>query len=183
MNNVKIEELKRDEFAEALEVLNEAAKSYKKILPHEAYKEPHMSLKEFSSEAEKINFLTAKIEGRVVGIMGYEYVGDVALVRHGYVKPSYQRMGIGSTLLKVIEEKIRSGGKVKKMIVGMYRKAYWAVSFWSKHGFMLLNNSEEVLRRYYNIPEVQIRNSIAMCKGCSVVKICNASNSSARKDT
>jgi len=32
MNNVKIEELKRDEFAEALEVLNEAAKSYKKIL-------------------------------------------------------------------------------------------------------------------------------------------------------
>jgi len=42
----------------------------------------------------------------------------------------------------------------------MYRRAYWAVSFWSKHGFMLLDNSEEVLRRYYNIPEVQIRNSI-----------------------
>jgi GNAT superfamily N-acetyltransferase len=164
MNNVKIEELKREEFAEALEVLNEAAKSYKKILPHEAYKEPHMSLKEFSSEAERINFLTAKIEGRVVGIMGYEYAGDAALVRHGYVKPSYQRMGIGSTLLKVIEKKIRSEGKVKKMIVGMYRKAYWAVSFWSKHGFMLLDNSEKVLRRYYNITEVQIRNSIAMCK-------------------
>ena len=119
---------------------------------------------EFSSEAERINFLTAKIEGRIVGIMGYEYVGDAALVRHGYVRPSHQRMGIGSTLLKIIEEKIRSEGKVKKIIVGMYRKAYWAVSFWSKHGFTLVGNSEEVLRRYYNIPEVQIRNSIAMCK-------------------
>jgi len=164
MNNVKIEGLKREEFTEALNVLNEAAKSYRKVLPPEAYKEPYMSLEEFSSEAERINFLTAKIKGRIVGIMGYEYVGDAALVRHGYVRPSHQRMGIGSTLLKVIEEKIRSEGKVKKIIVGMYRKAYWAVSFWSKHGFTLVGNSEEVLRRYYNIPEVQIRNSIAMCK-------------------
>jgi GNAT superfamily N-acetyltransferase len=164
MNNVKIEELKRAEFAEALEVLNEAAKSYKKVLPPEAYKEPQMSLEEFSSEAGRIKFLTAKIDSEIVGIMGYEYVSDVALVRHGYVKPSHQRMNIGSTLLKNIEEKIRSEGKVKKMIVGMYRRAYWAVSFWGKHGFMLLDNSEEVLRKYYNIPEVQIRNSIAMCK-------------------
>jgi GNAT superfamily N-acetyltransferase len=166
MNNInlKIEELKKEELIEALEVLNEAAKSYKKILPHEAYKEPYMSLKEFSSEAERINFLTAKIDREIVGIMGYEYKGDVALVRHGYVKPSYQRMGIGSTLFKIIEEKIKSEGKVKKMIVGMYRKAYWAVSFWSKHGFMLIDNSDEVLKRYYNILEVQIRNSIAMYK-------------------
>jgi GNAT superfamily N-acetyltransferase len=164
MISVKIEELKREEFTEALGVLNEAAKSYKKVLPPEAYKEPQMSLEEFSSEAERIKFLTAKLDGEIVGIMGYEYVGDAALVRHGYVKPSYQRMGIGSTLLKAIEEKIKSEGKVKKIIVGMYRRAYWAVSFWSKHGFMLIDNSEEVLRRYYNIPEVQIRNSIAMCK-------------------
>jgi len=164
MNNVKIEELKREEFTEALEVLNEAAKSYKNVLPPEAYKEPQMSLEEFSSEAGRIKFLTAKLDGEIVGIMGYEYVGDAALVRHGYVKPSHQRMGVGSTLLKVIEEKIRNEGKVKKIIVGMYRRAYWAVSFWSKHGFMLLDNSEEVLRRYYNIPEAQIRKSIAMCK-------------------
>jgi hypothetical protein len=40
MNNVKIEELKREEFTEALEILNEAAKSYKKVLLPEAYKEP-----------------------------------------------------------------------------------------------------------------------------------------------
>jgi GNAT superfamily N-acetyltransferase len=123
-----------------------------------------MSLEEFSSEAGRIKFLTAKLDGEIVGIMGYEYVGDAALVRHGYVKPSHQRMNIGSTLLKIIEGKIRKEGKVKKMIVGMYRRAYWAVSFWSKHGFMLLDNSEEVLRRYYNISDVQTRNSIAMCK-------------------
>ena len=164
MNNVKIEELKREEFTEALEVLNEAAKPYKKVLPPEAYKEPQMSVEEFSSEAERIKFLTAKLDDEIVGVMGYEYVGDVALVRHGYVKPSHQRMNIGSILLENIEKKIRKEGKVKKMIVGMYRRAYWAVSFWSKHGFMLQDNSEEALRKYYNIPEVQIKNSIAMCK-------------------
>jgi len=54
------------------------------------------------------------LDGEIVGIMGYEYVGDAALVRHGYVEPSYQRMGIGSTLLKAVEEKIKSEGKVKK---------------------------------------------------------------------
>jgi len=164
MINVEIEELRKAEFAEALEVLNEAAKPYKNVLPPEAYKEPQMSLEEFSSEAGRIKFLTAKLDGKIVGIMGYEYVGDAALIRHGYVKPSHQRMGIGSTLLKIIEGRIRKEGKVKKMIVGTYKRAYWAISFWSKYGFMLLDNSEEVLRRYYDIPEVQIRNSIAMYK-------------------
>jgi len=164
VNDVKIEELKREEFAEALGVLNEAAKSYKMVLPPEAYKEPQMSLEEFSSEAERIRFLAAKSDGEVVGIMGYEYVGDAALIRHGYVKPSHQRMGIGSALLKAIEGRIREEGRVRKVVVGMYRRAYWAVSFWSKHGFMLADDSEEVLRKYYNIPEVQIKNSIAMWK-------------------
>jgi len=164
MVDIEIEELKRGEFAEALEVLNEAAKSYGRILPRELYREPYMSFTEFSSEASRIKFLVAKINGRIVGIMGYEYVGDAALVRHGYVKPSYQRMGIGSALLRVIEERIRMEGRTRKVIVGMYRKAYWAVSFWSKHGFTLVDNSEEVLRRYYSIPEAQIENSVAMCK-------------------
>lgn len=161
---MEIKDLDEGEYRDALKVLNEAAKAYGKVLQADAYKEPQMTYEEFLKEASRVKFLTVKLNGEVIGVMGYEYVGDVALIRHGYVKPSHQRKGIGSLLLREIEDRIRKEGRVRRLIVGMYRDAYWAVSFWSKHGFRLAENSNELLMRYYDIPSVQRINSIAMWK-------------------
>ena len=35
----------------------------------------------------------------LVGVMGVQFVEDVALIRHAYVVPEHQRSGIGSSLL------------------------------------------------------------------------------------
>lgn len=164
MKGLAIRKLRRGEHGEALAVLNEAAKAYKEVLPPEAYHEPQMTWEEFRSEAGRIVFLVAEAGGRLVGIMGYEYVGGVTLVRHGYIRPGYKRRGLGSALLREIETKILQEGRTKDLVVGMYRDAYWAVSFWSKHGFRLAEDSEGLLTRYYDLPEVQRRSSVAMTK-------------------
>ena len=147
-----------------LEVINEAAKAYRQVLKPPVYHEPQMTLDEFLREANRIRFFVAEINGEIVGVAGYEYVKDVALIRHVYVKLKHQRKGIGSTLLKHIESIIRIEAKTRRLIVGTYKVAYWAISFYQKHGYRLMKNPDTILRKYYIIPDIQRENSTALEK-------------------
>ena len=150
-----------EEIFTVLGVINVAARAYGRVLKPPVYHEPQMTLDEFLREASRIKFFVAELSGEIVGVAGYEYVGDVALIRHVYVKPEHQRRGIGSALLKHLESLIRAEGRVRRLIVGTYRAAYWAISFYQKHGFRLVENPDAVLRKYYDIPDIQRENSTA----------------------
>ena len=76
----------------ALHLINAAARSYRVFLPPEEYHEPLMTREEFEREAERIRFYVAADDrGDIVGVMGLERIRDVALIRHGYVRPDRQR--------------------------------------------------------------------------------------------
>ena len=161
---LKIRRLIEREISDALRVINDAARAYKKVLPPHVYKEPQMTLHEFLEEARRMRFFVVEDEARIIGVIGCEYVKDVALIRHAYIKPRYQRRGIGSLLLQHLENLIRGENRTSRIIVGTYTNAYWAVDFYRKHGYKPVSDHEATLRKYYVIPDVQRENSMALEK-------------------
>jgi len=146
------------------DVINEAAKAYKPVLSSEAYHEPQMPMAELVEEMKRVKFLAYTEDSEILGVMGYEYVGDVALIRHAYVRPRAQRKGIGALLLNQLEDTIARSRKVDKIIIGTYSEASWAVSFYQKHGYQISRDPQEIMKKYYDIPEVQRLNSLTLEK-------------------
>lgn len=150
------------DLAAALDVINAAAKSYRGFLPPEEYHEPLMTEEEFLREAGRMQFYVAEDASReVIGVMGLEHARDVALIRHGYIRPDRQRQGIGEALLDHLE---RQAGTVPRILIGTYRENLAAQAHLRKHGYRPVADSDAVLRAYYQIPEAQRRNSIAFEK-------------------
>lgn len=145
-------------------MINEAAKAYKGVLGPQVYHEPQMSMDELQREIKRIKFLAYEKNGRILGVMGYEFVGVVALIRHAYVVPGSQRTGIGTFLLKQIEDIIAKSKSAKRIIIGTYCDASWAISFYEKHGYRKSSDPEQILTEYYDIPELQRENSVTLEK-------------------
>jgi len=83
-----------------------------------------------------VGFIAALIEGFVEEKAGHVYSIDV--------KPSYRRMGVGSSLLKSLEENLREAG-VKICYLETCRDNLAAVSFYLKNGYRAC----KILKNYY----------------------------------
>ena len=90
-------------------------------------------------------------------MVGTEYVQDVALLRHAYVLPEWQRRGVGAALGRHAEERVEG---VERIIVGTYEANYKARSALERAGYVLSDDAETVLRSYYDIPEDRLRSSV-----------------------
>lgn len=95
--------------------------------------------------------------GDLVGVMGLEYVGDVALLRHAYVLPDRQRRGVGTLLREHLEDQVRG---VARILVGTYASNHKARSMLERAGYRLVPDSAAALRRYYAIPEDRLTSSV-----------------------
>jgi GNAT superfamily N-acetyltransferase len=93
--------------------------------------------------------------------MGIQDKGDVALIRHAYVLTRLRRQGIGAKLLWHLE-----GLTEKPILVGTWKAASWAVSFYVKNGYYLVSDKEKdlLLRKYWSIPERQIATSVVLAQ-------------------
>jgi GNAT superfamily N-acetyltransferase len=116
-----------------------------------------MTPEAWDAEARRLTWYGAFDGDRLLGVMGLEYVRDVALLRHAYVLPAHQRAGIGQALREELERRIQGVGRV---VVGTYRDNYKARAILEKAGYALSRHSEEVLRAYYSIPEDRLRSSV-----------------------
>jgi len=141
------------------EIINKAAHAYKGVIPNDRYHEPYMPREEFHREMRSITFFGWQEKGKLIGAMGFQPVGDMTLIRHSYVLPDYQRKGIGTKLLNHMKKLT----KTKYLLVGTWADAGWAIEFYQKHGFKFMPNKDELLRKYWNIPERQIDTSVALC--------------------
>jgi GNAT superfamily N-acetyltransferase len=141
----------------ALAVINEAARWYRDFLPPEEYHEPEMTAEEWDGEARRLTWFGAFVGGALVGVGGLERVKDVALLRHGYVLPAWQRAGVGARLVERLETEARG---VERIVVGTYRGNYKARRALEKAGYRPSLDPEAVLRAYYAIPEPRIRSSL-----------------------
>lgn len=72
--------------------------------------------------------------------------------------PEYQRKGIGTKLLSHVK-KIT---KTKHLLVGTWADAVWAIKFYQKHSFKLMPEKDELLRKYWNVPQRQIETSVVL---------------------
>ncbi len=138
-------------------IINDGALAYKGVIPWDCWHEPYMSTAELMREMKRMNFFGWEGEGRLLGVMGFQPVEDVTLIRHAYVLGDQQRRGIGSSLLRYVK-----GLAKTRLLVGTWSDATWAIQFYEKHGFRLLPNKDELLRRYWNISQRQIETSVVL---------------------
>jgi GNAT superfamily N-acetyltransferase len=139
-------------------VINEAAQAYRDVIPSDCYHEPYMSIDELSREMEEMSFFGWHDEGQLIGVMGFQRVKDITLIRHAYVITSWQGRGIGSKLLNYL----RSLCETQRLLVGTWADAFWAIAFYEKRGFRLLPDKDELLRTYWRIPDRQRETSVVL---------------------
>jgi GNAT superfamily N-acetyltransferase len=151
----------RDEdLAAILEIVNSAAQAYRGVIPADRWHEPYMPFEELRAEiAAGVMFWGSEIDGKLAGVMGIQPVRDVDLIRHAYVIPSYQRRGIGAALIAHLRARSE-----RRMLVGTWAAASWAIDFYRRHGFELVapERKSELLRRYWSIPDRQIETSVVL---------------------
>lgn len=144
-------------------VVNEAAVAYRGVIPGDRWHEPYMSADELARDiADGVTFWMAEEDGRVLGVMGIQDKGAVALVRHAYVAPGAQRKGVGGALLHHVRSLTD-----KPILIGTWADASWAIDFYRRNGFRVLPESDtaRVLRAYWSIPERQIETSVVLADG------------------
>lgn len=139
-------------------IINEAAKAYEGIIPADCYHQPYMPVGELEREMKRMTFFGWEVNGELVGVMGFEPVKEVTLIRHAYVLPQWQKQGIGSKLLNHCQGLVTTS----RLLVGTWADAYWAINFYQKHGFSLLPNKDELLKTYWDIPQRQIETSVVL---------------------
>jgi len=98
-------------------------------------------------------------EGRLIGVMGIQDKGTVVLIRHAYVRTRFRQQGIGTQLLHYLESLTD-----KPILVGTWKDASWAISFYEKNGYGLVSNEEKnrLLDKYWSIPERQVETSVVL---------------------
>lgn len=146
-----------------LEVVNDAARAYRGVIPAEVWKEPYMPEAELRDEiAAGVRFTACVVDGEIAGVMGLQTAGDVALIRHAYVRTDAQHRGIGSALLAHLR-----AGTALPLLVGTWRDATWAIRFYERHGFRRVDDARvpALLRRYWTVPERQIASSVVLADG------------------
>lgn len=148
------------ELEEIYQIINDAAKAYKGVIPEDRYHEPYMSLEEVSREiSDGVVFWGYEDNGKLLGVMGIQDKNDVALIRHAYVRTNQRKSGIGTKLLTHLASLTN-----KPILIGTWEAADWAINFYLKNGFTLVSADEkrELLYRYWNIPERQIETSVVL---------------------
>src|SRR5512144_2035199 len=93
------------DFDAMLAIINDAAQAYRGVIPADRWHEPYMPEDELASEiANGVEFWVAEEDDRLIGVMGMQDKGAVTLVRHAYVVSSTQRKGVGTQLLRHVEQ-------------------------------------------------------------------------------
>ena len=98
-------------------------------------------------------------DGVLAGVMGIQSVRDVDLIRHAYVLPDSQRHGVGGALLQHVQ-----GLSPRRILVGTWGAAAWAIRFYQRHGFELVSPARKavLLKTYWTIPDRQIETSVVL---------------------
>ena len=146
--------------AAILAIVNAAAEAYRGVIPADRWHEPYMPAAELDAElAAGVRFLGYEDDGALTGVMGLQSKNDVDLIRHAYVRPGSQRHGIGGALLDQLRAQ-----STRRMLVGTWAAAAWAIRFYQRHGFALVSPEQKtrLLKTYWSIPDRQIDTSVVL---------------------
>jgi N-acetylglutamate synthase-like GNAT family acetyltransferase len=150
------------DFEQIWDVINDGARAYEGVIPEDRWAEPYMSREKLRHEMEDgVGFWVFEDDGGLVGVMGVQQVEDATLIRHAYVRMGGQRRGIGGMLLAHLR-----GMKQGPVLIGTWADAGWAIRFYERHGFGVVEEVEKdrLLRRYWKVPERQIATSVVLAE-------------------
>ena len=149
-----------DERDAILAIINAAAEAYRGVIPADRWHEPYMQSSELEAEiAAGVRFWGYEVDDELIGTMGVQPVRDVDLIRHAYVLPASQGRGVGAALLQHLRAM-----STRRMLVGTWAAADWAIRFYRRYGFELVSVAEKtaLLKTYWAIPERQIETSVVL---------------------
>ncbi len=155
-----IRQCTESDFETIYEIINDAAKAYRGVIPENSWHEPYMSRNELSREIQDgIIFWDAEQNCQLAVVMSIQEKGDVTLIRHAYVRTKVWNQGIGTNLLRRIEKATE-----KPILIGTWANATWAISFYQKNGYQLVSEAEKnlLLKKYWTIPDIQIETSVVL---------------------
>ena len=156
-----IEEYKKSDSSKILYVINDAAARYKNVIPDNCWHEPYMSERELVDEfKDGVRMFGYFHNNKLIGVIGFQEIKDVVLIRHAYTLTTYQGKGTGSALLEYLLNKNQNS----RLLVGTWKNAKWAIRFYEKFGFILHTKEETtlLLKKYWNITSKQIENSVVL---------------------
>ena len=143
-----------------LQIINDAARAYRGVIPADRWHDPYMPADELAEEiASGVVFWVAEEEGRLLGVMGIQDKGNVTLVRHAYVVSTLQRKGVGTKLLRHLQRLAD-----KPVLIGTWAAASWAIEFYRRNGFTVVSpgDKDRLLQTYWSIPARQIETSVVL---------------------
>ena len=156
-----ISEYTKNDSSKILYVINDAAAKYKGIIPDDCWHEPYMSEQELADEFKNgVRMFGYLHNDQLIGVIGYQKIKDVVLIRHAYTLTTCQGKGTGSALL----EFLLNNNQNSRLLIGTWKNVEWAIRFYEKFGFVLHAKEEStlLLKKYWNIPSKQIENSVVL---------------------
>jgi GNAT superfamily N-acetyltransferase len=136
-----------------------------------------MPLRELDAEiAAGVAFWGYEADGALVGITGIQPVREFDLIRHAYVAPDCQRGGVGGALLEHLADQ-----STRRMLVGTWAAADWAIRFYRRHGFELVSPERKaaLLETYWTIPDRQVETSVVLA--CPPLDVTGAASAAVRR--
>ena len=152
-----------EDFEEIFAIINDAAIAYKGVIPPDRWHEPYMTKEELQAQIEEgVRFSCYVDNNELIGVMGIQDKADVELIRHAYVRTKRRNKGIGTLLLQELIKDAK-----KPILIGTWKAANWAIRFYEKHGFRLVQEEEKnrLLKKYWAIPDRQIETSVVLVDG------------------
>lgn len=149
-----------EDFEAIFNVINDAAKAYKGVIPPDCWHEPYMPKAELKAQIEEgVQFSCYVDDAEIIGVMGIQDRRDVDLIRHAYVRTTQRNKGIGTRLLQELIQ-----DSTKPILIGTWKAAHWAIRFYEKNGFCLVDEAEKnrLLKTYWAIPERQVETSVVL---------------------
>ena len=152
-----------EDFEEIFAIINDAAIAYKGVIPPDRWHEPYMTKEELQGQIEEgVRFSCYVDNNELIGVMGIQDKADVELIRHAYVRTKQRKKGIGTLLLQELMKDAK-----KPVLIGTWKAADWAIRFYEKQGFRLVEEEEKnrLLKRYWAIPDRQVETSVVLVDG------------------
>jgi N-acetylglutamate synthase-like GNAT family acetyltransferase len=151
------------DFDAIYEIINDAAQAYKGVIPADRWHEPYMSRQQLTEQIDQgVQFCGYESSGRLLGVMGIQHVQEVTLIRHAYVRTTCRQQGIGGQLLHHL-----CALTTRPILIGTWADATWAICFYEKHGFRLVDRKlvPALLDRYWGVPQRQVETSVVLTDG------------------
>jgi N-acetylglutamate synthase-like GNAT family acetyltransferase len=138
-----IESASHHDAEDILSVINTSNRdAYKCIFPQEHFKDPVLSLQELQALFERMAFYVYRSAGQIVGVAAlHPEIEKTGRIRWVYILPEFQKRGIGTALVKHVEDEAKKKG-LKKLRLLTSGAAIWAIEFYQKLGYHLAGKKD-----------------------------------------